>query len=182
MTFQSITFSGATMAESSFPIFEAQLAPYQEQVAMEESTRFYLFMRDVEFYNESGDLSVDDWNILLKVSQRYKVVQRKMSIKSMQPTAKLVQHVDTAKFAQLTASMLIKYGQEVNQLNKDTLQQTLLQLTVDGRRLLLQKMIPQLNLEEEETITNWQQIADKDPQLLYKMYKPIFDHMPNQEH
>jgi hypothetical protein len=48
--------------------------------------------------------------------------------------------------------------------------------------LLLQNITPQPQAEEEEeTITHWQQIADKEPQLLHKMYKPIFDHMPSQK-
>ena len=63
--------------------------------------------------------------------------------------------------------------------NKDMLQQTLQQLTADGKQLLLQNINP-LDIEQE-TITHWQQIADEEPQLLYKLYKPVFDHMPSQE-
>jgi hypothetical protein len=167
------------MSASSSPMFEAQLVPYQEHVAMKPSTRFYLFLRDVEIYNEQGDFSADDWQVLLKMSQSYEAEQRKVDMVLMQPTAKLIQSADTNKFAQQTALMLIKLAATMNQLNADMMHQTLKQLTADGKQLLLQKLTPQPDVEEE-TVTDWQKIADKEPQLLYKMYKPIFDHMPNQ--
>ncbi len=167
------------MSEPSPPVFETLLAPYQEHVAMGEPTRFSLVMKDISIYEDQGDFSADDFQVLLKMNQSYEIEQRNVNMLIMRQTAKLVHgaHVDT--FAQQTASMLVKLGVAVNQLNEDMLQQALQQLSVHGKQLLLQSM-KLLNIEQQPII-HWQQIADEEPQLLYKMYKPIFDHLGSQE-
>ena len=113
------------------------------------------------------------------MSQSYGTEQRNTNESLMRQTAKLVDGVDIDNFAQQTASMLIKLDMVINQLNVNMLQQAVQQLSAHGKQLLLQNM-KLLNIEQKP-IVHWQQIANKEPQLLYKMYQPVFDHLASLE-
>ena len=169
------TINGIAMATSSPPILEAQLNPYTEEVVKSKPMHFYLLIRDIEIYNDQGNFNNLDWQLLLALSQRFKQEADNAITRHMLPTAKRLQTAEPTTFAQQTAIMITAIDQQTMEFYELMLQQAQDKLSSQGKALLATQIQPQGI--EYETVTHWEKMAVANPQLLYNMYKPIFEHL-----